>query len=148
MRFNNIFITLGIFLLVTNLYSQNESTDSLNVPVLISVEEISSTSKIMISKPEIVAPEEKNISSGQEVIKSNKNVNELNTEIINKKIINKTDSIPSGFPIFIDTGNYESDTETYNKAKRIWIENNPDEYRRMTIPTQNANGDNSEIKNN
>ena len=39
--------------------------------------------------------------------------------------------LPTGYPVFTDTGNPQADQARYAEAKKAWIANNPEKYRLM-----------------
>ncbi len=40
-------------------------------------------------------------------------------------------NLPTDFPQYKDTGNREADHATYDKAKQVWVETNPEAYKKM-----------------
>lgn len=40
-------------------------------------------------------------------------------------------SLPPDFPVFVDTGNPETDQQNYRRAKEDWIKANPERYQQM-----------------
>ncbi|MBN2682869.1 MAG: hypothetical protein JXR58_10200 [Bacteroidales bacterium] len=54
-------------------------------------------------------------------------------KIIDKSLLGKTPAkLPADYPKFINTGNPEADKADYDARKKEWIENNPEEYKKIS----------------